>query len=66
MTTEHYVPYQHLQALLTLGRSLGCRITTTGTTWSPASPYRAAGYLQEIRSTLIAAQEFRDAVVQAS
>ena len=61
VTTEHYVPYQQLQALLTLGRSPGCRITTTGTPWSPAGPYRAAGYLQEIRSTLIAAQELRDA-----
>ncbi|MDA8399530.1 MAG: hypothetical protein M0008_05720, partial [Actinomycetota bacterium] len=62
VTTEHYVPYQQLQALLTLGRWLGCRITTTGTAWSPAGRYRAAGYLQEIRSTLIVAKELRDSL----
>lgn len=62
VTTEHYVPYQQLQALLSLGRSLGCRTITTGTSWSPAGSYSAAGYLQEIRATISAAQELRDAL----
>jgi len=62
VTTDHYVPYQQLQALRVLGRPFGCRIVTTGTPWSPTGTYRAAGYLQEIRSTLLAAQQLRDSL----
>ena len=62
VTTDHYVPYQQLQALRVLGRPFDCRIVTTGTPWSPGGTYRAAGYLQEIRSTLLAAQQLRDSL----
>jgi hypothetical protein len=62
VTTEHYVPYQHLQALRVLGIPLQCRIVTTGTPWKVSGQYMAAGYLQEIRSTLQAAQQLRDAL----
>lgn len=57
VTTEHYVPFQQLQAARVLGLRAGCEIVTTGTPWSPAGPYRAAALLQELRSTLGAATE---------
>lgn len=55
VTTEHYVPYQQLVAMRALGRSIGCGLQTVGTPWVSSGPHRAAGYLQELRSALLAA-----------
>jgi hypothetical protein len=61
VTTEHYVPYQHFQGLRVLTLERGCTLVTTGTGWSPAGAFRAAGYLQEVRSALRSARELWDA-----
>lgn len=52
VTTEHYVPYQHLVALRILGLEAGSRVVTTGTRWNP-SGFRARSYLQEIRAAIV-------------
>ena len=57
VTTEHYVPYQQLQALRVLTVPRGCEVLTTGTPWVPEGSYRGAAYLQEIRSALLAARD---------
>jgi hypothetical protein len=61
VTTEHYVPYQQLAAVRALGRRVGCGIATCGVSWAPEG-FRAAAYLQEVRSTLLAAAALLDAL----
>jgi hypothetical protein len=56
VTTAHYGPFQQLAALRLLAKDYGCEVLTTGPPWQPAGPKRGAGYLQEIRSTLLEAQ----------
>lgn len=64
VTTDHYVPPTQLRAVRVLGLPTGCGIVTTGTAWNPPGPYRAAGYLQELRSTLLAAVELQSALTE--
>lgn len=57
ITTAHYVPYTQLAILRALTVPRGCAVETVGTPWVPSGDYRGAGYLQEIRSTLLAARD---------
>jgi hypothetical protein len=60
VTTQIYVPFQHLDAVRVLGLEVGCRVSTVGVdATSAAIPLRAFGprdWLQELRSALRAAQ----------
>ena len=60
VTTQIYVPYQHLETLRTLGLERGCGVYSCGVdaATSPlprATPFGGRDYLQEIRSALRAA-----------
>jgi hypothetical protein len=57
VTTAHYGPFQQLAALRLLAKEHGCEVVTTGAPWQPDGPNRGAGYLQEIRATLLEAQQ---------
>jgi len=62
VTTEHYVPYSQLRAVRTLALTTGCGIVHTGTPWAPSGPFRAVGYLQELRATLLAARDLHNSL----
>jgi hypothetical protein len=64
LTAEHYVPYQQLQAARVVGLTRGCSLATIGIAWTPAGPLRAAGLLQEVRSTSLAAELLLAATMQ--
>lgn len=55
ITTDHYVPAQHFEAIRAVGLRFGCGVETCGVEWVPAGAYRGAAYLQEVRSALLAA-----------
>lgn len=62
VTTDHYVPAQHFEALRTLSLPRGCGISTTGVEWQPAGAgLRGAAYLQEVRSALLSAERLLNA-----
>ena len=62
VTTDHYVPAQHFEALRTLALPRGCGISTTGVEWQPAGAgLRGAAYLQEVRSALLSAERLLNA-----
>jgi len=61
LTTQIYVPYQHLETVRVLGLERGCGVYSCGV--DPASsplpriaPFGGRDYLQEIRSALLAAR----------
>jgi hypothetical protein len=59
VTTQIYVPPQQIDAVRVLGRRFGCAVTTCGvdarTVSLPIRDFGARDYLQEVRSTLLAA-----------
>jgi hypothetical protein len=55
VTTDHYVPAQHFDAVRVLGLDVGCGVATCGVEWKAGGPFRGAAYLQEVRSALLAA-----------
>lgn len=60
VTTQIYVPYQHLESLRTLGLERGCGVYSCGVDAASAllprtTPFGGRDYLQEIRSALRAA-----------
>ena len=59
LTTQIYVPYQHMEALRILGLERGCGVYSCGVDAASAllsgPPFSGRGYLQEVRSTLLAA-----------
>jgi len=60
VTTQIYVPYQHLETLHTLGLQRGCGVYSCGVDAASAllpraTPFGGRDYLQEIRSALRAA-----------
>lgn len=61
VTSQIYVPYQHLEAVRTLGLPCGFAIETVGfpREWSSSMQglQTAANYLQEIRSTILSANK---------
>lgn len=69
VTTQIYVPYQHLVGVEVLGLGSGCGIRTCGVdavqAAVPTRVFTGADYLQEIRSALLAARSLL-AAVQAS
>lgn len=65
VTTQIYVPYQQFAAARVLRSAApGCRLATTGvdlaTATVPTRPFTAQDYLQEVRSTLLAARGLLD------
>jgi hypothetical protein len=62
VTTDHYVPAQHFDAIRVLGLPFGCGVETCGVEWVPTGPYQGAAYLQEVRSALLAASRLLAAV----
>ncbi|GIG85068.1 hypothetical protein [Plantactinospora endophytica] len=58
LTSQLYVPFQHCDAIRTLGLGYGCEVDTIGldpsrlTGYGPAEPVGADRYLQEIRSAV--------------
>jgi hypothetical protein len=62
VTTDHYVPAQHFEAVRALGLDVGCGVATCGVEWRPTGPYQGAAYLQEVRSALLAAERLLGAV----
>jgi hypothetical protein len=65
VTTDHYVPAQHFEAIRAVGLEVGCGVTTCGVEWVSTGPYQGAAYLQEIRSALLAAVRLVDAADEA-
>jgi hypothetical protein len=67
VTTQIYVPYQHMAAIQILGLEYGCALVTVGvdarSSLLPIRTFGAADYLQEVRSALRAAQELSSAGV---
>lgn len=59
ITTQIYVPYQHMEAVRILGLPYGCDVYCVGvdarTALLPSRPFSGRDYLQEIRSALRAA-----------
>jgi hypothetical protein len=59
VTTQIYVPYQHLEALRVLGLARGCGVYSCGVdpagSLLPAKAFSGQAYLQEVRSALCAA-----------
>jgi hypothetical protein len=60
VTTQIYVPYQHLETLRVIGLERGCRVYSCGVDAANAllpraAPFGGRDYLQEIRSALRAA-----------
>jgi hypothetical protein len=66
ITTQIYVPFQHLDAIRVLGLEAGCRIDTVGVSDATAViPLRSFGprdWLQELRSALRSAQLLLEAL----
>lgn len=60
VTTAHYVPFQHFEAVRVLGVGRACGVVTTGTPWTPSGGRRGAPYLQEIRAALCSADRLLD------
>jgi hypothetical protein len=60
VTTQIYVPYQHLVGIQTLGLPAGCALRTCGVDPSnaevPTRIFTGTDYLQELRSALLAAR----------
>jgi hypothetical protein len=60
VTTQIYVPYQHLVGVEVLGLGTGCGVWTCGVdaehSTLPTRAFTGTDYLQEIRSTLLAAR----------
>ena len=60
VTTQIYVPYQQIAAVRAIGRSHRCGIRVVGvdanTSAIPTKQFAARDYLQEVRSTIVAAQ----------
>ncbi|WP_434739893.1 hypothetical protein [Micromonospora sp. SH-82] len=58
VTTEHFVPFQHADAIRVLGIPYGCAVETVGVDPTaavhgrPGQPLTTAQYLQEIRSAI--------------
>ncbi|MER7168439.1 hypothetical protein ABT336_20520 [Micromonospora sp. NPDC000207] len=58
VTTEHYVPFQHADAIRVLGIPYGCAVETVGVDPTaavhglPGQPLTTGQYLQEIRSAI--------------
>jgi len=70
VTTQIYVPYQQVAAVRVLREAApGCRLATTGvdlkTATVPTRPFTAQDYLQEVRSTLLAARGLLDDLAAA-
>jgi hypothetical protein len=62
VTTEHYGIYQQITAIRALALPVRCAVATVGVPWVPSGPFAAAGYLQELRSAVLAAAALRDAL----
>lgn len=65
VTSQIYVPYQHLEAVRGLAIPFGLELETIGfpPSWlssNPSSTQQAANYLQETRSTILAARRLFD------
>jgi hypothetical protein len=60
VTTQIYVPYQHLVGIDTLALATGCAVDTCGvdaaTGVTPTRTFTGTDYLQELRSALLAAR----------
>ena len=65
LTTQIYVPYQHMAALRVLGLARGCGVYSCGVAAAssllPARAFAGRDYLQEIRAAIRAAQQLLQA-----